>query len=34
VEITHAAPHWLRGDFVRVVAPARVSRKRIPVAVV
>ena len=31
--VTHAAPHWLRGDFVRRVRPARRSRVRIPVAV-
>jgi tRNA-2-methylthio-N6-dimethylallyladenosine synthase len=34
VRITHAAPHWLRGELVRVTAPARRSRTRIPVAVV
>jgi tRNA-2-methylthio-N6-dimethylallyladenosine synthase len=33
VRITHAAPHWLRGGFVRRVRPARRSRVRIPVAV-
>ena len=34
VRVTAAAPHWLRGDFVRVVEPARHARTRIPVAVV
>jgi tRNA-2-methylthio-N6-dimethylallyladenosine synthase len=34
VRITDAAPHWLRGDFVSVVEPARRARTRIPVAVV
>jgi tRNA-2-methylthio-N6-dimethylallyladenosine synthase len=34
VRITHAAPHWLRGDPVRVVAPARTRRTLIPLAVV
>jgi tRNA-2-methylthio-N6-dimethylallyladenosine synthase len=34
VQITHAAPHWLRGDFVQSLAPARRTRTRIPVAVV
>jgi len=34
VRITHAAPHWLRGETVNVVAPARGSRTRIPLAVV
>jgi tRNA-2-methylthio-N6-dimethylallyladenosine synthase len=34
VRITHAAPHWLRGELVRVAAPARRLRTRIPVAVV
>jgi tRNA-2-methylthio-N6-dimethylallyladenosine synthase len=34
VRITDAAPHWLRGEVVRVVAPARSHRARIPLAVV
>jgi tRNA-2-methylthio-N6-dimethylallyladenosine synthase len=34
VRITHAAPHWLRGEAERVVAPARAHRNRIPLAVV
>jgi tRNA-2-methylthio-N6-dimethylallyladenosine synthase len=34
VRVTAAAPHWLRGDFVGVVEPARHARTRIPVAVV
>jgi tRNA-2-methylthio-N6-dimethylallyladenosine synthase len=34
VRITDAAPHWLRGDVVRMVAPARRARIRIPVAAV
>jgi tRNA-2-methylthio-N6-dimethylallyladenosine synthase len=34
VRVTGAAPHWLRGDFVRVVEPARRARTRIPIAVV
>ncbi|HEY4402190.1 MAG TPA: tRNA (N6-isopentenyl adenosine(37)-C2)-methylthiotransferase MiaB [Acidimicrobiia bacterium] len=34
VRITDAAPHWLRGDVVRMVAPAQRARTRIPVAVV
>jgi tRNA-2-methylthio-N6-dimethylallyladenosine synthase len=34
VRITDAAPHWLRGDVVRMVAPARRARTRIPVAAV
>jgi hypothetical protein len=34
VRITHAAPHWLRGDALRVVTPARTHRTRIPLAVV
>jgi tRNA-2-methylthio-N6-dimethylallyladenosine synthase len=34
VRITDAAPHWLRGDVVRVVAPPRRARTRIPVAAV
>jgi tRNA-2-methylthio-N6-dimethylallyladenosine synthase len=34
VRITAAAPHWLRGDFVRVTGPARRGRTRIPVAAV
>jgi tRNA-2-methylthio-N6-dimethylallyladenosine synthase len=34
VRITHAAPHWLRGDFVRAIEPPRRARTRIPVAVV
>jgi tRNA-2-methylthio-N6-dimethylallyladenosine synthase len=34
VRITDAAPHWLRGDVVRVVEPARRARTRIPVAAV
>jgi tRNA-2-methylthio-N6-dimethylallyladenosine synthase len=34
VRITAAAPHWLRGDVARMVAPARRARTRIPVAAV
>ena len=34
VRVTHAAPHWLRGDAIHVVAPARTRRTRIPLAVV
>jgi tRNA-2-methylthio-N6-dimethylallyladenosine synthase len=34
VRITDAAPHWLRGDVVRVVEPARRARTRIPVVAV
>jgi tRNA-2-methylthio-N6-dimethylallyladenosine synthase len=34
VRITGAAPHWLRGDVVRVVEPARRARTRIPIAAV
>jgi tRNA-2-methylthio-N6-dimethylallyladenosine synthase len=34
VQIIDAAPHWLRGDVVRVVEPARRARARIPVAAV
>jgi tRNA-2-methylthio-N6-dimethylallyladenosine synthase len=34
VRIADAAPHWLRGDVVRVVEPARRARTRIPVAAV
>jgi tRNA-2-methylthio-N6-dimethylallyladenosine synthase len=34
VRVTAAAPHWLRGDFVGMVEPARHARTRIPVAVV
>ena len=34
VQIIDAAPHWLRGDVVRVVEPARRARTRIPVAAV
>jgi tRNA-2-methylthio-N6-dimethylallyladenosine synthase len=34
VRITQAAPHWLRGELVRIAAPARRPRTRIPVAVV
>jgi tRNA-2-methylthio-N6-dimethylallyladenosine synthase len=34
VRITHAAPHWLRGDFVRAIEAPRRARTRIPVAVV
>jgi tRNA-2-methylthio-N6-dimethylallyladenosine synthase len=34
VRIVDAAPHWLRGDVVRVVQPPRRTRTRIPVAVV
>jgi tRNA-2-methylthio-N6-dimethylallyladenosine synthase len=34
VRMMHAAPHWLRGEPVRVAAPARRARTRIPVAVV
>ncbi len=32
VEITRAAPHWLRGELVEVVAPAPAPRVRIPIA--
>jgi tRNA-2-methylthio-N6-dimethylallyladenosine synthase len=31
VRITHAAPHWLAGDLVRLVTPSRRARVRIPV---
>ena len=34
VGIVDAAPHWLRGDVMGVVEPARRTRTRIPVAVV
>jgi tRNA-2-methylthio-N6-dimethylallyladenosine synthase len=34
VRIVDAAPHWLRGDVVRVVESPRRTRTRIPVAVV
>ena len=34
VRITHAAPHWLRGEAQRVAATARPRRTRIPLAVV
>jgi tRNA-2-methylthio-N6-dimethylallyladenosine synthase len=34
VRITHAAPHWLRGEPARVVTAARARRTRIPLAVV
>ena len=34
VQITDAAPHWLRGDVVRVIERARRARTRIPVAAV
>jgi tRNA-2-methylthio-N6-dimethylallyladenosine synthase len=34
VRIVDAAPHWLRGDVVRVVDTPRRTRTRIPVAVV
>ena len=34
VRITHAAPHWLRGEPVRVVTATRAPRTRIPLAVV
>jgi tRNA-2-methylthio-N6-dimethylallyladenosine synthase len=34
VRITHAAPHWLRGDLVRAGAPPTPARTRIPVTVV
>ena len=34
VQIIDAAPHWLRGDVVRLVEPARRARARIPVAAV
>jgi hypothetical protein len=34
VRVTSAAPHWLRGDFVRVLQPAPRARTRIPIAVV
>src|SRR5262249_40722729 len=33
VRVTHAAPHWLRGEPVRVVAPARTRRTRLRLAV-
>jgi tRNA-2-methylthio-N6-dimethylallyladenosine synthase len=33
VHITHAAPHWLRGDVVGDVTPAAPTRTRIPVTV-
>jgi tRNA-2-methylthio-N6-dimethylallyladenosine synthase len=33
VHITHAAPHWLRGDLVGHVAPPAPTRTRIPVTV-
>ena len=33
VEITHGAPHWLRGHIVGPVRPARLLRRRIPVTV-
>ena len=32
VKITRAAPHWLSGELVEVVAPAPAPRVRIPVA--
>jgi hypothetical protein len=32
--ITDAAPHWLRGETLGVVTPARTARTRIPLAVV
>jgi tRNA-2-methylthio-N6-dimethylallyladenosine synthase len=34
VRITDAAPHWLRGELVRAVAPPTAARTRIPVTVV
>ena len=34
VRVTHAAPHWLRGEAIRIVAPARTRPTRIPLAVV
>ncbi|HMF04523.1 MAG TPA: radical SAM protein, partial [Acidimicrobiia bacterium] len=34
VRVTRAAPHWLRGEPMRVVAPPRARRTRIPLAVV
>jgi tRNA-2-methylthio-N6-dimethylallyladenosine synthase len=34
VRITHAAPHWLRGEPAHVVTAARARRIRIPLAVV
>jgi len=34
VRVTHAAPHWLRGEPVGIVAAARRARTRIPVTVV
>jgi tRNA-2-methylthio-N6-dimethylallyladenosine synthase len=34
VRITQAAPHWLRGEALRVAAPARRARTRIHVAAV
>jgi tRNA-2-methylthio-N6-dimethylallyladenosine synthase len=34
VRVTHAAPHWLRGDALCVVSPTRTRRTRIPLAVV
>ena len=34
VRITGAAPHWLRGEALRVATPARTSRTRIPLSVV
>ena len=33
VRVDRAAPHWLRGEVVRVVRPARRRRVRIPVSV-
>jgi tRNA-2-methylthio-N6-dimethylallyladenosine synthase len=32
VTITYAAPHWLRGELVRLSPPPRPARIRIPVA--
>jgi hypothetical protein len=32
VEITGAAPHWLRGELIEVVTAAPAPRVRIPVA--
>jgi tRNA-2-methylthio-N6-dimethylallyladenosine synthase len=32
VEVTRAAPHWMRGELVDVVAAAPAPRTRIPVA--
>ena len=32
VEVTAAAPHWLRGDIVAIRPPARRRRIRIPIA--